>query len=632
MFLCLYCYCSSTSQLTTVRPSAGDTMSSNTGLRGVSFAQDEERQQPDFHTIEPRPDASGNQTLEGVDTPKAGPSSWNRPANKRKRNDGTRSKKAFRSRIVAAANNFSRSILPPSPRTPDSSELDDQNNPLRWSNRHKWTTYGTICLFTFMANVNSSCFTVAVRPLVAYFHNDANHATWLTNFNVLAFGLGNLFWIPLMRVVGKRPVYLAAILILVLANIWSNQATSWGSLLGSRIISGLGAAAADATVPSVVFDLFRLHERAYYLAWFHISLASGIFLGPLINAFVVQYHHWWWIPGWMAIAFGFIFVLALFCIHETSYTQSEFPEPKLPLVRHLSVKRALTKEPKVQVFKKTLLDLLQMSCYPQVLFAGIVVGVFVGWTIIIQVTLGQWFTAPPYSWPIGKAGTFHVAGWIGAMFALWFGGKLLDLVVKPDSNSRWQSWLHRRLKSGPPRRLIGLVVPGVLAPPGLLIYGILMGRRRFWVGPAFGYLLHSFGFNTVGNVVVTYNVDCYRELTAEAMVTLFIIRNIIAVMCTFLSNEWLAAVGPEAVFGTMAGIEWAVMLVGVLFYQFHDKFYGICRKFGPFKNRQDPPGLDGQDDHELGVLQTAGRASGAERSVQHPVAEATNAGDTDTAK
>ncbi|EME79870.1 uncharacterized protein MYCFIDRAFT_13265, partial [Pseudocercospora fijiensis CIRAD86] len=397
----------------------------------------------------------------------------------------------------------------------------DPNDPLRWSDPHKLRTYATICLFTFMANVNASCFTVAVRPLAAYFHNDANHATWLTNFNVLAFGLGNLFWIPLMRVVGKRPVYLSAILILVFANLWSNQATSWGSLLGSRIVSGLGAAAADATVPSVVFDLFKLHERAYYLAWFHISLASGIFLGPMINAFVVQGRQWWWIPGWMAIAFGVVFVLAFFFVHETTYLEDrvpKFPPPKeLTWVQHLSVSRALTRKAKVQVFKETLLDLLYMSCYPQVLFAGIVVGVFVGWTIIIQITVGQWFTAPPYSWPIGKAGTFHVAGWIGAMFALWFGGKLLDL-----------SWLHRRLKTGPPRRLVGLVVPGLLAPPGLLIYGILIAKRRFWVGPAFGYLLHSFGFNTVGNVVVTYNVDCYRELTAEAMVTLFIIRNIIA--------------------------------------------------------------------------------------------------------
>ncbi|KAF7188090.1 putative MFS-type transporter [Pseudocercospora fuligena] len=585
----------------------------------VSFAPGSERQRPDNQIIEPTPGPSRDWTpgREHIDSSSSqpGPSSPRNHGIEWEHNARERPRKRFWKRVKAAANHVSRSIMPPSPRTPDSTELDDPNNPLRWSNHHKWTTYGTICLFTFMANVNASCFTVAVRPLAAYFHNDANHATWLTNFNVLAFGLGNLFWIPLMRVVGKRPVYLAAILILVLSNVWSNQATSWGSLLGSRIISGLGAAAADATVPSVVFDLFRLHERAYYLAWFHISLASGIFLGPLINAFVVQYHHWWWIPGWMAIAFGFIFVLAFFCIHETSYTEPEVPESKLPWAQHLSVTRALTKESKVQVFKKALLDLLQMSCYPQVLFAGVVVGVFVGWTIIIQITVGQWFTAPPYRWPIGKAGTFHIAGWIGAMFALWFGGKLLDLVFKPDPSSTWQGWLHRRLKLGPPRRLVGLVVPGLLAPPGLLIYGILMGRRRFWVGPAFGYLLHSFGFNTVGNVVVTYNVDCYRQLTAEAMVTLFIIRNIIAVICSFLCNDWLAAVGPEAVFGTMAGIEWAVILVGVLFYLFHEQLYKVCTKFGPAQGMREPPSGIGQDDHQLQFVQTDDHVP----DVEHPV-------------
>lgn len=69
------------------------------------------------------------------------------------------------------------------------------------------------------------------------------------------FGLGNILWVPLMRVLGKRPVYLIALVVFVAANAWSTVATSWGSLLGSRMVAGFGAAAADATVPSAVADI-----------------------------------------------------------------------------------------------------------------------------------------------------------------------------------------------------------------------------------------------------------------------------------------------------------------------------------------------------------------------------------------
>jgi predicted MFS family arabinose efflux permease len=62
-------------------------------------------------------------------------------------------------------------------------------------------------------------------------------------------GLGNLFLMPMIRSIGKRPVYLASLLLLMATNIWGYFSHSYGSLLASRILGGLFSAAADATVP-----------------------------------------------------------------------------------------------------------------------------------------------------------------------------------------------------------------------------------------------------------------------------------------------------------------------------------------------------------------------------------------------
>lgn len=43
-------------------------------------------------------------------------------------------------------------------------------------------------------------------------------------------GVGNLFWVPLMRVIGKRPVFLIAIALLAVFNVWSFKATTYRSL------------------------------------------------------------------------------------------------------------------------------------------------------------------------------------------------------------------------------------------------------------------------------------------------------------------------------------------------------------------------------------------------------------------
>jgi len=61
----------------------------------------------------------------------------------------------------------------------------------------------------------------------------------------------------MMRIIGKRPVYLASLLLLVATNIWGYFAHSYGSLLASRLLGGFFSAAADATVP-VWFALIEL--------------------------------------------------------------------------------------------------------------------------------------------------------------------------------------------------------------------------------------------------------------------------------------------------------------------------------------------------------------------------------------
>ncbi|KAI7368831.1 putative polyamine transporter [Hortaea werneckii] len=196
---------------------------------------------------------------------------------------------------------------------------NDPNDPLNWPLSAKTTTYGTICLFFFIANGNGSSFTVAVKQLANHFHTDLTHSTFLVGFNVLTFGLGNILWVPMMGVLGKRPVYLLALALFVAANAWSMQARSWNSLLGGRIVAGFATAAADATVPSAVADMFFLEHRGHCMMYFHIALATGIFLGPLINACIVQMQDWRWSCGFLAIAGGVVFVLTVFFIRESQY-------------------------------------------------------------------------------------------------------------------------------------------------------------------------------------------------------------------------------------------------------------------------------------------------------------------------
>ena len=424
---------------------------------------------------------------------------------------------------------------------------NDPNDPLNWPLQAKITTYATICLFSFIANVNGSNFTVAVIPLSQHFHTDLTHSTFLVGFNVLIFGLGNVLWVPMMCVLGKRPVYLLALAVFVAANAWSTQAQTWGSLLGGRMVSGFAASAADATVPSAVADLFFLDQRGHCMTFFHFALATGVFLGPLINAWIVQLHGWRWSCGFLAIAGGAIFILALFSIRETQYhhERRQYAEGEIPTSRSyvgwLSLTVGYNHVKPLQRFARTSGDIIRMTVYPPVFWVGCLVGIFVGWTIIIQVTASQLLTSPPYGFALGYVGIFSISGWLETVLSFYFGGKLTDLLA-----NRARRHDHTA-RPRPEKRLIALLIPALLSPIGLIVYGECFSHRMSWVGLAFGYAMHSFGFTACSNIGVTYAVDCYQNFAGESLVTIFVVRNVIVLICSSYSDDWISANGIEEV-------------------------------------------------------------------------------------
>lgn len=196
-------------------------------------------------------------------------------------------------------------------------------------------------------------------------------------------GVSNLFWVPLMRVIGKRPVYLMAMLLLMATNVWSFKSTSFNSLLAARILSGFAAGVGDAPTPAAAADLFFVHERGFVMMLFQIALSCGFFIGPLINAYLVQdTGSWQWTCGWIAIASGANFLVAIFTLHETAHhsrdinAPAESFSPKRSFLSGMSLTRGHNKHAS---FFKSMYNIFSMAIYPPIIWAGTTTGVFVSW-------------------------------------------------------------------------------------------------------------------------------------------------------------------------------------------------------------------------------------------------------------
>lgn len=249
-----------------------------------------------------------------------------------------------------------------------------------------------MCFFTVLGSVNASNFTVAIVPVSKQFKVSTTEAGYLICFNVCLMGVGNLFWVALMRVVGKRPVYLVALLFFVATNVWSYYAETYGSLLASRLVSGFVSSAADATGPSLVADLFFIHERGHYMMMFQIALSAGFFLGPLVCAYITQDLSWRWSCGLLAVCGGATLLFGTVFIRESNYPREEadvnlpassYP-PKRSFVSWMSVTRGYNKN---ESFFKIVGRTLALIAYPPILWTGLTIGTFVGWCVVFCVWL-----------------------------------------------------------------------------------------------------------------------------------------------------------------------------------------------------------------------------------------------------
>ncbi|KAL3479420.1 MFS general substrate transporter [Aspergillus californicus] len=434
----------------------------------------------------------------------------------------------------------------------------DPNHPQSWNAWTRYLAYLTVCVLSFLATMNTSKFTVAIVPIASEFNKDAGSVDSLVSYSVLALGFGNVVWVVLLRVIGRRPTFLLSLLILTVCNIWSATANSYASLMASTVIGALASACGEAPVSAFAADLFRAENRGAALMVFHLGLSAGFFVGPAINAALVQNAGWRWVCGWIAIASGVTLLVGLATIRETAHYPGR---RRLPYPRDLLDFKAGF-NPGTNIWSVTK-SCIAVAAYPAVLWTGLTAGVFVGWNIIVQLTTTHTTLLPPYTFSLSNIGTLTLSGFIGALPALFLGGTLLDSLSN-TLTTRSSSPQTRK----PEYRLPGLLLPSVIGPMGILTFGLCAAHKTHWIGLAFGIGMQGFGLTAASNVLVTYLVDSYPDRAGETTVILFLIRGVSGCLLSVYAYDWVEAVGPAEAFGDMVGIQYFCVLLAVVFWVF----------------------------------------------------------------
>ncbi|KAH7126715.1 major facilitator superfamily domain-containing protein [Dendryphion nanum] len=211
-----------------------------------------------------------------------------------------------------------RFILEPQPE-------DSANDPLNWSMLRRDFALVSLGFYCMIGGGMTPILAAGFNNVAETYDVSVPQVALTTGLYMLGLGLGSIFASPTAILWGKRPVYLAAIIIFMLSSIWCALSPNYISLVIARIVMGFAVSPVECLPSATVAEIFFLHERAYRLGIYTLLLLGGKNLIPLVSAVIIQSLGWRWVFWVVAMVVGFCFFLILLFVPETFWDRSPNP-------------------------------------------------------------------------------------------------------------------------------------------------------------------------------------------------------------------------------------------------------------------------------------------------------------------
>ena len=330
---------------------------------------------------------------------------------------------------------------------------------------------------------------------------------------------------------------------------------NYTSLLWARVIQGVGLAPFEALVNASVGDLYFVHERGVRMAASNMALFGGAFFTPILVGKITHTLGWWWTFYFIAIFAGALFPVIFFFVPETAYRRADYlntdlsgdrsgarathtvitpkaeengtngharadsgpapssstaspvprPPPKASFVQTLLPFNGRKTDDN---FFKLLLRPFPLFLHPAILWACLIQGTLIGWTVLIGVVLAAIFLGPPLWFDEVQTGYFYAGPFIGAFVGFLFAGLFTDAMTK--------AMIRRNGGVYEPEFRIVLVIPQLIV--GCLgLYGFGWSSSNVqqggWFLPDFFFALEVAGMVIGAVASALYVVDAYRTFS-----------------------------------------------------------------------------------------------------------------------
>ncbi|KAJ6190599.1 hypothetical protein N7519_000620 [Penicillium mononematosum] len=433
---------------------------------------------------------------------------------------------------------------------------DDQLNPKNWSTGRKWRTLGIVGTTGMLVGWASSIDSTVIKQGQEEYGVSEVVESLATALFLIAFGVGSLVAAPFSETVGRNPVYIVTLFILMIFTMASGLAPNLGAQLAFRFLAGLFGCTPMTTFGGSMSDIFDPIERTYAFPICCTLSFLGPFLAPMVGAFIGQSTHisWRW-TEWCTMIMAALVTSAIFLFVPETYGPVLL-EWKAKHLREITGDQRFVAE--FELRQTSLFTRLMHSCSRpfELFFREIMVALFTIYLVVVYIVLFGFLTG--YEFIFGDTYGFD-QGSVGLTFIGMNVGFLFAFALVPHIYFAYKKRLSKAIANGekslPPEERLWFAMYGA---PWLPISLFWMGWTSY---PSVSYwspLIASvaFGFSVQGIFISTYQylIDTYELFAASALVSATFFRYIAAGAMVVVSIPMYSNLG----------VHWSLTLLGCI--------------------------------------------------------------------
>ena len=149
----------------------------------------------------------------------------------------------------------------------------------------------TLAFGTFMATLDSSIVNIAL-PTIRRELNAGDSVEWVVLSYLLTTTSTLLIMGKLSDWLGRRAMYITGFVIFVIGSLLCGLSWNIVSLVGFRVVQGLGASMIFAIGPAIISDTFTAKERGQALGLMGAIVAAGSSTGPVVGGLLLGKFGW----------------------------------------------------------------------------------------------------------------------------------------------------------------------------------------------------------------------------------------------------------------------------------------------------------------------------------------------------